>query len=65
MCLWQINGRSDVSFEKLMELDMEYMELDMEYMELDMEYIDKLSPWLDTKIIMKTIPAVLKGNGAV
>ena len=47
-CLWQINGRSEVSFEK--------------WMELDMEYIDRWSPWLDIKILIKTIPAVFKGS---
>jgi len=50
-CLWQINGRSNVSFEK--------------WMQLDMEYIDRWSLWLDFKILAKTIPAVLKGSGAV
>ena len=49
-CLWQINGRSSIPFEK--------------WMELDMEYIDKWSLWLDLQILVKTIPAVLKGSGA-
>jgi exopolysaccharide biosynthesis polyprenyl glycosylphosphotransferase len=49
-CLWQINGRSEIPFEK--------------WMELDMEYIDKWSLWLDIKILAKTIPIVLKGSGA-
>jgi exopolysaccharide biosynthesis polyprenyl glycosylphosphotransferase len=49
-CLWQVNGRSSVPFEK--------------WMELDMEYIDKWSLWLDLRILVKTIPAVLKGSGA-
>jgi len=49
-CLWQIRGRSDISFEK--------------WMELDMEYIDNWSLWLDLKILLGTIPAVLKGSGA-
>ena len=49
-CLWQVNGRSNISFEK--------------WMELDMEYIDKWSLWLDLKILTKTIPAVLQGSGA-
>jgi exopolysaccharide biosynthesis polyprenyl glycosylphosphotransferase len=49
-CLWQINGRSSVPFEK--------------WMELDMEYIDHWSLGLDFKILAKTIPAVLKGAGA-
>jgi lipopolysaccharide/colanic/teichoic acid biosynthesis glycosyltransferase len=50
-CLWQINGRSSVSFQ--------------EWMELDLHYVDHWSFWLDVKVIAKTIPAVLKGVGAV
>jgi exopolysaccharide biosynthesis polyprenyl glycosylphosphotransferase len=49
-CLWQINGRSSVSFER--------------WMELDLEYIDRWSVWLDLQILIRTIPAVLKGSGA-
>ena len=49
-CLWQINGRNTISFEK--------------WMELDRKYIDQWSLWLDLKILLKTIPAVLKGSGA-
>ncbi len=49
-CLWQVNGRSGIPFEK--------------WMELDMQYIDQWSLWLDFKILAKTIPAVLKGSGA-
>jgi len=49
-CLWQVNGRSSLPFEK--------------WMELDMQYIDKWSLWLDFKILAKTIPAVLRGSGA-
>jgi lipopolysaccharide/colanic/teichoic acid biosynthesis glycosyltransferase len=48
--LWQIGGRSSVSFEQ--------------WMELDLQYIDKWSLLLDLKILLKTIPAVLKGSGA-
>ena len=48
--LWQISGRSDLSFER--------------WMELDMQYIDQWSLGLDLKIIAKTIPAVLKATGA-
>ena len=50
-CLWQISGRSEISFEK--------------WMVLDMHYIDNWSLWLDLKILAGTIPAVMKGNGAV
>jgi exopolysaccharide biosynthesis polyprenyl glycosylphosphotransferase len=49
-CLWQVNGRSSIPFEK--------------WMELDMNYIDRWSLWLDLKILSKTIPSVLKGIGA-
>ena len=49
-CLWQVNGRSAIAFEK--------------WMELDLEYIDKWSLWLDFEILLRTVPAVLKGSGA-
>lgn len=49
-CLWQISGRSDIDFQR--------------WMELDLEYIDNWSFWLDIQIILKTIPAVLMGRGA-
>ena len=49
-CLWQVNGRSSISFEQ--------------WMELDIRYIDEWSLWLDLKILARTIPAVLKGSGA-
>jgi len=49
-CLWQVLGRNSIPFEK--------------WMELDLQYIDQWSLWLDFEILMKTIPAVLKGSGA-
>jgi exopolysaccharide biosynthesis polyprenyl glycosylphosphotransferase len=49
-CLWQVNGRSGVSFDRWMELDLQYM--------------DEWSLWLDLKILARTVPAVLKGSGA-
>ena len=48
--LWQVNGRSDVSFDH--------------WVRMDLEYIDKWSLALDLKILLKTIPAVLRGSGA-
>jgi exopolysaccharide biosynthesis polyprenyl glycosylphosphotransferase len=48
--LWQINGRSELTFER--------------WMELDMQYIDQWSLGLDLKIIARTIPAVLRATGA-
>jgi exopolysaccharide biosynthesis polyprenyl glycosylphosphotransferase len=49
-CLWQVSGRSSISFDK--------------WMELDLQYIDKWSLWLDLQILARTIPAVLKREGA-
>jgi len=49
-CLWQVSGRNNISFD--------------EWMALDMQYIDTWSPILDMKILLKTVPAVLSGNGA-
>jgi exopolysaccharide biosynthesis polyprenyl glycosylphosphotransferase len=49
-CLWQVEGRSSIPFER--------------WMELDLQYIDKWSLWLDVRILLRTIPAVLKGLGA-
>ena len=49
-CLWQINGRSNIHFE--------------DWMKFDMQYIDEWSLWLDFKILIMTIPAVLRGSGA-
>lgn len=49
-CLWQIGGRSDIPFEQ--------------WVELDIEYIRRQSLWLDLKILIRTIPAVVSGRGA-
>ena len=49
-CLWQVKGRNELTFE--------------EWMRLDLEYIDNWSLWLDVKIALRTIPAVLLGRGA-
>jgi exopolysaccharide biosynthesis polyprenyl glycosylphosphotransferase len=49
--LWQVTGRSAVSsFE--------------EWVRLDTEYIDRWSLWLDIKILLSTLPAVLRRTGA-
>lgn len=48
--LWQIKGRSDVSFSK--------------FVAWDIWYINNWSLWLDFIIILRTIPVVLKGKGA-
>jgi len=49
-CIWQVSGRSNISFDK--------------WMELDIYYIENWSLLLDFKILLQTIPAVLKGSGA-
>jgi exopolysaccharide biosynthesis polyprenyl glycosylphosphotransferase len=49
-CLWQVNGRSGVSFDQ--------------WMLLDLQYLDEWSLWLDLKILAKTVPAVIRGEGA-
>jgi len=49
-CLWQISGRIKIGFD--------------EWMELDLQYIDNWALWLDFKILVRTIPAVLFGVGA-
>jgi len=49
-CLWQISGRSNVSFD--------------DWIALDIEYIEHWSPWRDIAIIVRTIPAVVRGDGA-
>jgi len=49
-CLWQINGRSKVSFE--------------EWMLLDNHYVDTWTPLGDLAVIARTVPAVLRKDGA-
>ncbi len=49
-CLWQISGRSHLSFSQ--------------WMALDLAYIDSWSLALDLKILLRTVPAVLRGRGA-
>ncbi len=48
--LWQVSGRSELSFEDMVKLDI--------------YYIENWSLWLDIKILLKTIPVVLKAKGA-
>lgn len=50
-CIWQISGRSETTFDK--------------WILQDLEYIDKWSLSLDLKILAKTIPAVVRGTGAM
>jgi lipopolysaccharide/colanic/teichoic acid biosynthesis glycosyltransferase len=48
--LWQISGRCDVSFAEMIDLDI--------------SYVRNQSTWLDAKILLLTIPAVVRGRGA-
>jgi exopolysaccharide biosynthesis polyprenyl glycosylphosphotransferase len=49
-CFWQIGGRSEIDFPQQVQLDV--------------DYIESQSFWLDLKILVKTVPAVLLGRGA-
>jgi lipopolysaccharide/colanic/teichoic acid biosynthesis glycosyltransferase len=49
-CLWQVNGRSDLTFD--------------EQVRFDLYYAERWSLWLDVKILLWTIPAVLTRRGA-
>jgi lipopolysaccharide/colanic/teichoic acid biosynthesis glycosyltransferase len=48
--LWQVSGRSDVSYEQRVRYDM--------------HYIRNWSFWLDLQLLFQTLPAVLKRRGA-
>lgn len=50
-CLWQVQGRN-----RIVDFD--------EWLALDLAYIRDWSLWLDIKILLATIPAVLRGSGA-
>jgi exopolysaccharide biosynthesis polyprenyl glycosylphosphotransferase len=47
--LWQVTARQDSSFETNITLDL--------------EYIEKWNFWLDVKILLRTVPAILRGDG--
>lgn len=50
-CLWQVDGRNEIR-----DLD--------DWVRMDLEYIDNWSLWLDFKLLLKTVPAVVSGRGA-
>ncbi len=49
-CFWQVSGRSDLSFDKQIDLDL--------------AYIDQATAVDDVKILARTVPAVITGRGA-
>lgn len=49
-CIWQVSGRADIPFDQQVQLDV--------------MYIESHSFWLDVKLLLKTVPAVLLGKGA-
>ena len=49
-CLREVSGRSRLSFDR--------------WLELDLKYIDEWSLWLDIKILVLLVPSVLRGDGA-
>jgi exopolysaccharide biosynthesis polyprenyl glycosylphosphotransferase len=49
-CIWQVSGRSDIGFE--------------DWVRMDIEYIDTMSFWLDLKLLLRTVPAVITARGA-
>lgn len=49
-CIWQVSGRGDIPFPQQVELDV--------------QYIESRSVWLDLKILLQTVPAVILGKGA-
>jgi len=48
--LWQVSGRNRLTFEEMVQIDL--------------YYIENWSIWLDLKIILLTLPAILRGDGA-
>ncbi len=49
--LWQVSGRSELDFD--------------DWVKLDLQYIDEWSLGLDLRILMRTVPTVFRGTGAV
>jgi exopolysaccharide biosynthesis polyprenyl glycosylphosphotransferase len=47
--LWQIEGRREPEFDR--------------WVQKDLEYIDRWSTWLDIRIMLRTIPAMLRAEG--
>jgi lipopolysaccharide/colanic/teichoic acid biosynthesis glycosyltransferase len=48
--LWQVSGRNRLPFDEMVRIDL--------------YYIENWSFWFDLKIMLLTLPAVLRGDGA-
>jgi len=48
--LWQVRGRVELGFDEMVRLDL--------------YYVQNWSPWLDLKVLLATLPAILRGRGA-
>ncbi|TWU57894.1 sugar transferase [Rubripirellula reticaptiva] len=49
-CIWQVRGRGDIPFEQQVQMDL--------------EYVEERSLWLDFKLLVLTVPAVVLAKGA-
>jgi len=49
-CFWQVSGRSNIDFSGQVKLDV--------------RYIESASLWLDLRLLLLTVPAILTGKGA-
>jgi lipopolysaccharide/colanic/teichoic acid biosynthesis glycosyltransferase len=49
-CIWQVSGRSDIPFD--------------EQVQLDIRYIHERSLWMDIRLLIATVPAVVFARGA-
>ena len=49
-CIWQTSGRNDIDFE--------------DWMRLDMRYVRERGPWLDLKLLLRTVWTVFSNRGA-
>ena len=49
-CIWQVNGRSEVPFPQQVAMDL--------------DYIRRPGLWTDIRLLLKTLPAIVRGRGA-
>ena len=49
-CIWQVSGRASIAFDGQVDLDL--------------QYIQSRSIWMDIRLMLLTVPAVLLGRGA-